>query len=907
MTTTTGGSQKSSATPLASAGPSTSTDPPGNSVSSTSAVSALTAPSTTDIDFSPSTGTTAVRADPPQRLHPIPLSSDAGKTLDWTGVGHGYGSEDEKGERSDKNEKRWSLSVSRKGKEKDKEKEKEKERELMPTLEDLKRQEGIHVAKLSRIKALSTQPTNKKVAIIANQLGRQYNLIYSSLPTNMQEFNLLKVSRWYGEQDDIVRSSLEKAEPFIWLKHLEKRNDGGEGAEASKEGNKDDVTAFTPRLPWHLSALIMEEFIHAQNAKTRSHIPHHLPPRLQDNAKPTNSGHYTDRLMGSIPEDPSGSDMPNDTDIGVPDGEGRISFEPLLDPPSLGTRPSNESRRSLESTFSSIFSSVGGAGTNPNSASTAVGGGGGTTNTNSNTATAGIGFSSPTSSRSRLHIRDNFGLRKPRRAPRDENHSDDANDGNVSSTRNSESDGGAGVNMKGAREIDGSFVRVDESELSTARPEPSPVAGLMSPAGGDARALASGGSNTGSGPGSNTGLTNAPQTTNRNLRPLRSLRNRKSLPPSEEDRIALAIARKRKEDAEEAREDMEYEMKAQLIASCKDSNTHIRSVLNHIAQHMREYEMCQTSAGGDSGYEYTTLPHELLEAFSHDPANVTSSTKRLKSYRAVDDIYHRLTRQRAVFREFLDRNTNNGDADDSDGETIPAPVTQDILKNPIDSLMSTLKKLEEHRLGIVHREKDVSEMLRDTQVIHSEVKKRYNSTLAHTSVVYPELSQIVALEESYKDQYQHLWDIGMDALTFILDSVTPFWRTYGKLIGDDVQDFLIIPLYRNEFTGESKRYPILHVPRRSFRHWVGLFVFFLVSVGVMVLQGRTAVVCVLNYRLLGWLEHGGLRWFRWCVMIPSFWMGILVQWMAVIGEAAVVIMQLGTVLWWIGWSIRVLN
>ncbi|KAJ4484970.1 hypothetical protein C8J55DRAFT_570617 [Lentinula edodes] len=325
---------------------------------------------------------------------------------------------------------------------------------------------------------------------------------------------------------------------------------------------------------------------------------------------------------------------------------------------------------------------------------------------------------------------------------------------------------------------------------------------------------------------------------------------------------------------------------------------------------MREYEMCQASfIAGERGFGYTAISPELFEAFSHDPANVTSSTKRLKTYRAVDDIHHRLTRQRAVFAEFLEQNHNHNHTDKekekdsgSDG-----PETQDILQAPIEDLMSTLKKLEHHRLDVVNREKEVSEMLRETQVVHAEVKKEYNSTLAHTSVVYPELSQIVALEESYKDQYQHLWDIGMDALTFILDSVTPFWRSYGKLIGDDVQDFLIVPLYRNEYTGEAKRYLIPRLPVRSFRHWGGLFGFFAVSVGVVVLQARAAVGCVGNYRLEGWLEEGGLRWVRWGVVIPVFWGGILVQWLAVIGEAAVVVMQVGTVMWWVGWLVGVFD
>ena len=53
-----------------------------------------------------------------------------------------------------------------------------------------------------------------------------------------------------------------------------------------------------------------------------------------------------------------------------------------------------------------------------------------------------------------------------------------------------------------------------------------------------------------------------------------------------------------------------------------------------------------------------------------------------------------------------------------------------------------------------------------------------------------QLSEIAALEETYRNKYQYLWDLFMEAVTFTLDSITPFWRVYGKTIGIDVKDFL---------------------------------------------------------------------------------------------------------------------
>lgn len=165
-----------------------------------------------------------------------------------------------------------------------------------------------------------------------------------------------------------------------------------------------------------------------------------------------------------------------------------------------------------------------------------------------------------------------------------------------------------------------------------------------------------------------------------------------------------------------------------------------------------------------------------------------------------------------------------------------------------------------------------------------------------------QLSQIIALEESYKDQYQQLWEFGLDTLTIILDTVTPFWRTYGKTIGEDVQDFLIIPLYRNEFTGEPKRYPILWLPKRTFRHWLGLLLFFITAVAITVLQAK-AIMFTLRYHRLPWSALNGLRW----AVIPLFWTAIIMQIIAVLVEFSIVLTQMAIFVWWLGWLVCVFS
>ena len=140
----------------------------------------------------------------------------------------------------------------------------------------------------------------------------------------------------------------------------------------------------------------------------------------------------------------------------------------------------------------------------------------------------------------------------------------------------------------------------------------------------------------------------------------------------------------------------------------------------------------------------------------------------------------------------------------------------------------------------------------------------------------------------------------MDTVTFLLDTVTPFWRSYGKPIGEDIRDFLIIPLYRNEFTGEPKKYPIRGLPDRSLRHWLGLASFFVASMAIDVLQARAAMSSTVRYKLC-MIPYESIRW----TALPFFWFGIIIQWWAVFVESAIVLMQIGILIWWAGWSVRI--
>ncbi|KAK2461573.1 hypothetical protein APHAL10511_006036 [Amanita phalloides] len=361
--------------------------------------------------------------------------------------------------------------------------------------------------------------------------------------------------------------------------------------------------------------------------------------------------------------------------------------------------------------------------------------------------------------------------------------------------------------------------------------------------------------------------------------------------PNETARLAPWTKTKRVKPVDQEKMRREYDAKAHLLEEATAQNHRIRQLLNRVSIVVKDYEVAQSNALASlsSHHQLQRLPRELLEAFSHDPAAVTGPTRRLYGWRAVDDIYNRLVKQRAICRHFLSEHV------DPKGSKIGS-----ILREPANALKDSLVFLEQYTTNIQLKATEVGELLRKVQDVHTEVKANYNDALSHTSAVYPELSSIVRLEESYKDQYQQFWEIGMDALTLILDSVTPFWRIYGKTIWEDIQDFLIIPVYRNEFTGEAKHYPITHVPKRSLQHWLGLCLFCIISFTATLVQTR---IVIASHNGLRYIPYEGIRW----TAFPFLWIAIVIQWLIIFIEYAILILEVATMLWWTGWSIKVFN
>ncbi|GJE85853.1 hypothetical protein PsYK624_019320 [Phanerochaete sordida] len=796
-----------------------------------------------EIDFSPSVGVM-----PP---HPVPLSSNGGATLDWTGSN----SEDER-------DKRWSLSITKR---------RHKDRyPLGASRTVVEKQESIYAEKLARIKSKAKPHTIRKATITADQLRRRYAVLGD---TSNPQLNLMNAARWYSKQEPVYQVSLDNAEPLTWLKHL-----------LDKHGNKSPL-----RLPWHLSALIIEE--HARSlGRTLQPIPedqivNDTTPAVGLSPVPNRGASPESKAASKSPSSDSSSWTPPPPTALEPSlsrkrresADAAVSFEPQIDSgrSSAGADsrrssidPLSQRRHSLvyqtdstrSSTHNGVFSSSMGYGMSP--------------------------------SNSRIHIR-GFANRIRRKV-------NNRSEGELSSARNSISE------HSQEEEPSPSKVSLHNRPRSLQLvPGPERAADARPPLTSAVTAVSSGGEGpmtarqmspflpvdptvVSTQPSSSRGA--SPSPVPKTPKPPHLRQRRMSLPSL--NQVLLREQEKQQNQADEDDQRQDYEHKTQLLEDALAQNQRTRQLLQRVGGNIREYENVLSRLSLLLGISHTSIPLEVLEALSHDPASVMTGTRRLTGWRAVEDISGRINRQRDTLRNFA------ASVVKEEGATNTAYM----FDGPIFSLTSSLDQLERHRTRIAGEVEDVAATLTKVKEIHATVKREYNDVTAHTSLIYPEITQIVALEESYRNKYQQFWDIGLDALTLLLDTVTPVWRNYGKVIGEDVQDFFIIPWYRNEFTGEQKRYPITSLPKRSLRHWLGLFLFSLISIGITTLQIGAAVSSTMNYNL-PWITHTGL----WALFIPFFTFGLFIQWVAVIVECVIVFVEFGVVAWWLGWAVKIFN
>ncbi|KAF7981120.1 hypothetical protein HWV62_34847 [Athelia sp. TMB] len=777
---------------------------------------------TSEIDFSPSTALAP--------LHPVPLSSNGGATLDWTGPL----SDDEK------SDKKWALHMTRG---------KSKEKVPMASKDIVEKQDAIFTDRIARVRSEAKAQTLRKAAITAEQLQRRYNLVYRSL-TGPDRVNPAAAARWYAAAGSETQSSIDEVEPLTWIKHL-----------LDRRGRRQ-----TNRLPWHLSALIVEEYVRSRmRPEMMESIPEHQasPPStsLQGPSSPYSVRSRPSSIIPSIP----GTAY-----------DGHVSFEPYVE---SSRAMSEDSRRSDDGYLRTWRNSLVATGDSPYSSIS------GSPATQAHPPRSDYDHS-PLSSRINIKGITNRARRKAQGSDDGSSSARNSISGDQDSTKKPRK----GLRpMELALHLDG---RKDErrvrslptSEIEDVQEEFEPPMTVRA----RHRALSEDDGQPTAMPQPEPDMKAAEQLPDPAPRAA-PVRRGPRVPAqsllTEEQQHANEYHQREFDEEEEKRE---YELKAQLLDEIMARNHRIRQSLQRVAAGVRDYDVLQGNLMKSFQVPYRALPADLLDAFCHDPSAVTGVTRSYKGWRAVEDIHNRVIRQRETFRAFLSSSPN------------PPIASKSVFDEPISVLHDLFGKLEARQAAIAAKAREITGILTRVKGIHASVKTDYNETVAHTSVAYPELSQIIALEESYKDQYQQLWEFGLDTLTVILDTVTPFWRTYGKTIGEDVQDFLIIPLYRNEFTGEPKRYPILHLPKRSFRHWLGLLIFFITAVAVTAIQFY-AIMGELSYHRLPWSALNGLRW----AVIPIFWMAIVGQIIATLVELSIVATQLAVFIWWLGWLFRI--
>lgn len=165
-----------------------------------------------------------------------------------------------------------------------------------------------------------------------------------------------------------------------------------------------------------------------------------------------------------------------------------------------------------------------------------------------------------------------------------------------------------------------------------------------------------------------------------------------------------------------------------LLADTITHNQRIRQLLNRISISVKEYDAVQRTATNVLGKKYQVLPKELVESFGHDPAAVTGPTRRLRGWRAVEDIHQRLLRQRQVFATFI---------------ALESHRTSDcgsFLDDKVSSLMRSLSALEGRKEELAEMTKKVEGVLEDVQNAYKGAKADYDKTVPLISALYPEVS-----------------------------------------------------------------------------------------------------------------------------------------------------------------------
>ena len=165
-----------------------------------------------------------------------------------------------------------------------------------------------------------------------------------------------------------------------------------------------------------------------------------------------------------------------------------------------------------------------------------------------------------------------------------------------------------------------------------------------------------------------------------------------------------------------------------MLEDTLSQNYRIRHLLQRVCTSVREYDSLQFGLSTLVGIPYEKIPPEVLDAFLHDPSAVTGHTRRARGWLAVEDIHLRIQRQQDTLQLFM-HSLDHG----------MATPSHKILGDPVANLMDALGALSARREDLTHRAEEATTVLKRVKAIQSDVKRDYNDTLSHTSLVYPEV------------------------------------------------------------------------------------------------------------------------------------------------------------------------
>ncbi|KAF8581644.1 hypothetical protein K439DRAFT_204562 [Ramaria rubella] len=204
----------------------------------------------------------------------------------------------------------------------------------------------------------------------------------------------------------------------------------------------------------------------------------------------------------------------------------------------------------------------------------------------------------------------------------------------------------------------------------------------------------------------------------------RGVRRARSLARKEFDADSLREMLRRQEVEEERAKEI-YKARELLLVEANDHNRKIARLLKAICASIREYEDVQSELAQSVGFQHRTIPTEILDAISADPA---TTLRHGKGWQAVEDSHQRFRNQQELLASYLSILTTTPE------QGISSHVAEFIHR--AKDLWQSLR-VKSHQ---IEKQVDVVEPALNRAVAHMEnVQNEFNSTQILVETAYPEV------------------------------------------------------------------------------------------------------------------------------------------------------------------------